>query len=250
MAGRHHPLAARRGTDVEICNVIDDHSRYLVASTCRTTYKSVDVVDTFTHAYTRYGLPASILTDNGAVFAGAPRGGRVALEKQADHLGIRVIHSRPYHPQTCGKVERFHQTLKQRLRALDPAADLDHLQTQLDTFAHLYNTERPHRAVGRRTPAEAYHARPKAGPAPGGLDPTHHRIRHDRIDTNGVVTLRHDSRLHHIGIGRAHAGTPVTLLVAELHVRVITHDGELLRELTLDPTRDYQPQSRAPRPPT
>jgi hypothetical protein len=74
--------------------------------------------------------------------------------------------------------------------------------------------------------------------------PPHYRVRVDRIDTTGVVTLRHNSRLHHIGIGRRLAGTRVTLLVADLHIRIITDDGELLRELILDPTRDYQSQHR------
>src|SRR5207342_1542812 len=79
---------------------------------------------------------------------------------------------------------------------------------------------------------------------------THDRIRRDRVDTTGVVTLRHAGRLHHIGIGRTHARTPVLLLIQDLHIRVINAaTGELLRELTLDPTRDYQPTG-APKGPT
>jgi hypothetical protein len=143
-------------------------------------------------------------------------------------------------------VERFHQTLKRWLARQDPAGSLAQLQAQLDTFADYYNQIRPHRAVGRKPPALAYAARPKAVPTPPTPAPTtpaaHHRVRVDRIDTTGVVTLRHNSRLHHIGIGRKHAGMRVTLLVADLHIRIITDDGQLLRELTLDPTRDYQPQ--------
>ena len=77
-----------------------------------------------------------------------------------------------------------------------------------------------------------------------------HRVRHDRVDQAGTVTLRHDSRLHHIGIGRLLAGTPVTLLVEDLHVRVIhRHTGELIRELMLDPSRDFQPRGVPPGPP-
>ena len=72
-----------------------------------------------------------------------------------------------------------------------------------------------------------------------------YRVRHDRIDTSGVITLRHNSRLHHIGLGRRHARTRVLVLVRDRHIRVLAADGgELLRELTLDPTRDYQPQAR------
>ena len=237
------------GGGVEICNIIDDHSRYTVGSIARTVFKAADVLACFGQAADRHGPPASLLTDNGAVFTAAPRRGRCALETELARLGIGHTRSRPYHPQTCGKVERFHQTLKRWLARQDPAATIADLQAQLDTFTNYYNHTRPHRAIGRRTPATAYHARPKAVPTPPAPTPAtpawHHRVRVDRIDTTGVVTLRHNSRLHHIGIGRAHAGKRVTLLVADLHIRIITDDGQLLRELTLDPNRDYQPQHQS-----
>ncbi|KAB8196456.1 helix-turn-helix domain-containing protein [Nonomuraea phyllanthi] len=89
------------------------------------------------------------------------------------------------------------------------------------------------------------HALPKALPAGSRDADTHTRVRHDRIDPSGVVTLRLGGRLHHIGIGRTHARTHVILLVDDLHVRVVDAvTGELLRELTIDPTRDYQPQEK------
>jgi transposase InsO family protein len=233
------------GTDAEILNILDDHSRLLVGSTARTVFKSADVVDGFRTATAAHGLPASLLTDNAAVFTGAPRrGGRVALEVELVALGIRCTHSRPYHPQTCGKVERFHQTLKRWLTKQPRAATVAALQTQLDTFRGYYNTARPHRALHRRTPAEVFAARPKAQPLAGPIIDGHYRIRHDKIDPSGVITLRHNSRLHHIGIGRAHAGTRILVLAADLHIRIVTTDGELLRELTLDPTRDYQRQAK------
>jgi hypothetical protein len=119
------------------------------------------------------------------------------------------------------------------------------LQAQLDRFAGYYNTQRPHRALGRRTPAAAFTARPKATPAaPGFAVPAHYRVRTDRVDRTGVITLRHNSRLHHVGLGRRHAGVRVLVLVADLDVRVLSEDGQLLRALTLDPSRDYQPQQR------
>jgi hypothetical protein len=123
------------------------------------------------------------------------------------------------------------------------------LQRQLNRFASYYNTVRPHRALGRCTPAQAYAARPKAAPT-GPIIPAHYRVRHDRIDRWGSVTLRHNSRLHHIGLGTRLAGTPVSLLINNLHIRVIgRHTGELIRELILDPTRDYQPRGLPPGPP-
>jgi transposase InsO family protein len=231
------------GTDVEILNGLDDHSRYLVTSQARTVFKAADVVACFHEAAAVHGLPASLLTDNGAVFTAAPRGGgRCAIELEADRLGISLRHSSPYHPQTCGKVERFHQTLKRWLRKQRRARTIAELQTQLDAFGTYYNDVRPHRAIGRRTPAEAYGARPKAGPR-GARIPVHCRVRRDRLDRGGGVTLRNDSRLHHIKVGRRYAGLRVLMLVAGLDVRIVSEDGKLLRELVLDPTRDYQPMS-------
>jgi hypothetical protein len=184
-----------------------------------------------------------VLSDNGAVFTGRSRGqGRVVLEVTLHRRGIRLRHSRPYHPQTCGKVERFHQTLKKWLTTRSRARTLGQLQAQLDTFRGDDNTQRPHRALGRRTPIQADQARPKAVPTGLPLDDTQYRVRHDKLDPSGVFTLRHNSRLHHIGVGRRHAGTDILVLVHQLHVRVLTHDGELLRELQLDPSKDYQPQ--------
>ena len=232
------------GCEVEILNVIDDHSRLLVASDARMIFKAADVVASFHRGAAAHGFCASLLTDNGAVFTAAPRGGRCAIELECARLGIRSIHSRPYHPQTCGKVERLHQSLKRFLTKQEPAGSIDELQGQLDRFAAYYNTVRPHRAIGRRTPAEAFDARPKARPSLQSLPvPGRFRLRRDKVDSTGVVTLRHNSRLHHIGIGRKLVGTRVLVLVDGLEVRAITEDGDLLRSFTLDPKRDYQARS-------
>jgi transposase InsO family protein len=233
------------GTDVEVLNMLDDHSRLLVAAQAFRTTKAADVVVTFHQAARRHGLPASMLTDNGAIFTAESRHGRCAMENELAALGIAYKHSRAYHPQTCGKVERFHQTLKKHLAKQHRPATLAQLQAQLDRFRAYYNTERPHRAVGRRTPAEAFAARTKATPKLAALAVEgHHRVRRDRVDKAGRVTLRYRSRLLHIGIGRAHVGTRVVLLVADRDVRVMNDDGELLRHLTIDPTKDYQPHGR------
>ena len=244
----HRQLAD--GTEISILNIVDDHSRLCVGSDARRNTTGGDVVASFRKAFTRWGIPASVLTDNGAVFTAKQRGdGRVALEVELGVLGVRFDHSRPYHPQTCGKVERFHQTQKKWLAAQPAAATIAALQRQLDRFAGYYNTIRPHRALGRRTPAQAYAARPKAIPT-GVKIPAHYRVRNDTIDSGGTVTLRHNSRLHHIGVGAAHRGTRVTLLVDNLHIRIIGRDtGQLIRELILDPNRDYQPRGLPPGPP-
>lgn len=241
----HWPLA--NGREVEILNVLDDHSRLLIGSTARSVFKASDVVTDVLAGIDRYGRPERMLTDNGAVFTGAYRGhGWVALERELTALGIELRHCKPYHPQTCGKVERFHQTLKKWLTRQPRARTVATLQNQLDRFTVYYNTQRPHRGVGRRTPTDAYTARPKAGPVRRGIriDEQHYRVRRDRVDSNGKLTLRHNSRLHHIGLGRRHAGTRVLMLVCELDIRIIGEDnGELLTTLTLDPSRDYQRQN-------
>jgi transposase InsO family protein len=239
----HWPLAD--GHDVEILNWIDDHSRLCLASTTRPVFKAGDVDATFRTAAAAYGNPASVLTDNGAVFTGRYRHqGRVTLEVTLNERGIVFTHSRPYHPQTCGKVERFHQTLKRWLATQPAARTIAELQAQLDRFRVYYNTVRPHRALGRHTPTEAYQARPKALPTGTKLDDNGWRVRHDTVDSCGKLTLRHNSRLHHIGIGRRHARKPVLILVKDKQVRITAPNGEILRDFELDPTRDYQPQPK------
>ena len=96
----------------------------------------------------------------------------------------------------------------------------------------------------RGTHVRRHSTRPKASPTGTPLDDTHYRIRHDRIDTDGTLTLRHNSRLHHIGMGRRDTGTNVLILVHDLHIRNANTDGELLRELQHDPAKDYQPQAK------
>lgn len=244
----HWRLADR--TDVEVLTWLDDHSRFALSVTAHRPVTGRSVVDTFLAAGATHGLPASVLTDNGMVFTtrfAGGRGGRNGLERTLAGLGIVQKNSRPNHPTTCGKVERFQQTLKQWLAKQPRARTVAGLQAQLDSFVLTYNQHRPHTSLGRRTPAVAYHLLPKDGPAGTGAG-THHRVRHDRVDTTGSVTLRHAGRLHHIGIGRTHAGTDVVMLVDDLDIRVVATTGELLRHLTLDPARDYQPTGRPPGP--
>ena len=109
----HWALAGERG--VEIVNFIDDHSRLCVASVALRVTKALDVVEIFENARQRYGTPASMLSDNGCIYTAKYKGGKVALETELERLGVVFKHSSPYHPQTCGKVERFHQTMKKYL---------------------------------------------------------------------------------------------------------------------------------------
>ncbi|MCW2755877.1 MAG: Integrase catalytic region [Marmoricola sp.] len=207
---------------------------------------------TFRQTAAQQGIPASTLTDNGMVFttrlAGAGRqGGRNSFEVQLRTWNVTQKNSRPNHPTTCGKVERFQQTLKKWLRAQpDQPATIPELQALIDTFIDEYNHRRPHRSLPHRTtPATLYATMPKAVPT-GTRDPdSHDRVRHDTVDNPGTVTLRIAGKLRHIGIGRTHSRTHVILLIHDLDVRIINAiTGELLRELTIDPNKDYQPQKR------
>ena len=228
------------GTEVEILNFLDDHSRLLVASDALIRFKAADVLHSFVAAGHAWGLPESLLTDNGAVFTANSRRGKVVLESQLEMLGVQAKHSTPYHPQTCGKVERFHQSLKRFLGKQPAPTSLAVLQLQLDIFRSYYNQQRPHRALDGRTPLVAFNARLKAAPK-SPAPATHYRVRKDRIDSCGRVTLRYLSRLRHIAVGRAYARQRVRLLVADADVRVLAEDGSLIRQLTLDPNRVYQP---------
>ena len=251
----HYPLAG--GADTEILTWLDDHSRLALRVTAWHRVTGPIVLAEFRAAVARYGPPASTLTDNGMVFTtrlSGGRGGRNAFEHELRRRGITQKNGKPNHPQTQGKVERFQQTLKNWLAAQSPQpATLNQLQALLETFTSYYNTRRPHKSLpGRATPAAAYAARPKAVPGDRSAD-THDRVRTDKIGASGTVTLRHGGKLYHIGIGRAHAGTDILLLVQDLHVRIIAAaTGELLRELTLDPSRNYQPtgKPRHPKPKT
>ncbi len=248
----HYPLAD--GTGTEVLTWLDDHSRLALSVTAHRRVTGPIVLAAFRAAVAAYGPPASTLTDNGLVFTArfaGGKGGRNALENELRRLGITQKNGKPNHPQTQGKVERFQQTMKKWLAAQQPQpATLTQLQVLLGAFADQYNHRRPHRSLAHRsTPATAYAARPKAVPGDRTAD-THHRVRTDIISTSGSVTLRTGGKLHHIGIGRIHAGTAVLLLIQDLHIRILNAaTGEQLRELTLDPTRNYQPTG-APKGPT
>jgi transposase InsO family protein len=249
----HYPLADTETfpKGIEIITWLDDCTRYALHLSAHRAITGTIAAATFRKAAAQHGIPASTLTDNGMVYtvrlAGiGRRGGRNALEQQLRTWHVVQKNSRPNHPTTCGKVERFQQTLKKWLRAQpDQPTTIAEIQTLLDRFQAEYNNDRPHRSLPHRaTPAALYDTLPKALPGPSRDADTHDRTRHDRVDKSGTVTLRVAGQLRHIGIGRTHTGTHVILLIQDLDVRVINAiTGELLRELRIDPTRDYQPRS-------
>ncbi len=220
------------GTEVEICSWLDDHSRYLLGCTVCRRVGGDDVVATFTAAGDAHGWPAATLTDNGSVYTSRFTGGRNGFEYLLAYLGIRQKNGTPGHPQTQGKIERFHQTLKRWLGQGPAAASIAALQDRLDAFRHAYNEERPHRAVGRATP--------KAQPAGSHPARAHFRLRYDVTDGKGAVTLRRAGRLYHLKVGADHARRRVLAIVDEQEVTVVALDtGEILSTHLIEPDRRY-----------
>jgi transposase InsO family protein len=193
------------GTEVEICSWLDDHSRYLLGCTAFGRVDGDDVVATFCAAGEAHGWPAATLTDNGAIYTSRFTGGHNAFEYLLAYLGIRQKNGAPGHPQTQGKIERFQQTLKRWLGQQPAARTLAELQAQLEAFRIIYDEHRPHRAIGRITPAQAYLARPKAHPAGRGA-PGHFRLRYDLVDRGGRITPNGTTQRRGAGVASVGCG--------------------------------------------
>ncbi len=245
----HWPLTD--GTDTKILSWLDDHSRTLLHTSAHLEITGVIVIDSFTTTMDEHGPPASTLTDNGMVyttrFARGNDGRRFqpnGFEQLLADMGITQKNGGPNKPTTQGKIERFHQTLKQWLSADGLVETLDELNTQLARFAHIYNTERPHRAIGRRTPQTAYTATDKAFPTIEAGNKIW-RVRYDKVGTTGTISIRYAGKLRHLGIGRAWANTRVLLLICSNQTMVIDRTaGEIIAEHTIDPNKNYQPKTR------
>ena len=229
---------------VEIINFVDDYSRAALSSVAMPVATAPEVVRVFYETAALYGLPASVLSDNGAIYTTAYRGSHSGMEIELATLGITFKHGKPYHPQTQGKVERYHFTLKKWLRKKPAVATLAELQGQIDTFVHIYNEERPHTARGC-TPMQAWRALDKATIEIDGQKLlAHTKVRRDRVDKTGTFTLRYRSKLHHVGVGRPHRGKRILILVADSDIRVVDEKGVTIRHLELDPSVDYQGRVR------
>lgn len=146
-----------RMTDTKYCyplTILDDYSRFSLEIAPRLSTANV-VIPAFWEVFRKYGMPDSILSDNGAQFAGF-RKGFTQFEKWLMELDILPIHGRIKHPQTQGKIERFHRTMKQELLNHIEIADLADAQNKLAAWREKYNNFRPHEALGMQTPGEVY----------------------------------------------------------------------------------------------
>lgn len=226
------------GTVVKIINIIDDCSRVCIASQVHDAETLTGAWDTVTTGFMAWGLPERFLSDNGSAFK--------SLRHQMTQIGIGFGHSRPYHPQTCGKVERFHPTLKKWLTKQTPATTKPDLQHQLDQFVHIYNHERPHRGINRQIPAAVWHHTPKAGPANTPLADRPTVIKRGTVDKKSVVYGAGKA----ISLPKGNAGLPYTLIATDTRAHVFIN-GQLTRKLELDPNkRDHTIHKRPGRPTT
>ena len=229
----------RDGSDVEIINWLDDHSRLLLHCSVFKAITGKIVTDTFNECRNEYGTPFSTLTDNGIVYTGRFVKGKNGFEYLLSELDIVQKNGSPGHPETQGKIERFHQTLKKWLSEQEAAKDLKELQRQLDEFRIIYNTKRPHKALEMRTPQSSYEATIKATPKVA-KDKEHYRVRHDSVDQFGKLSLRRAGKMHHLGVGIEHHFKKVFVVVDHYRVSVIEKTtGEVLSKHTIEPARVY-----------
>lgn len=227
------------GSDVEIINWLDDHSRLLLSCTVFKAITGKIVIGTFNDARSHYGTPFSTLTDNGNVYTARFVKGKNGFEYLLSELEIVQKNGSPAHPQTQGKIERFHQTLKKWLSQQSSAEDLKELQRQLDEFRNVYNTQRPHRALEMKTPQQSYEATIKATPKQA-KDKDHYRVRYDSVDQTGRLSLRRAGKMHHLGVGVKHRDKKVIMIVDHIKVIVVEkRTGEVLSKHEIIPSRDY-----------
>lgn len=236
----------RQGQEAWVMDILDDHSRVVPALVACSGPTGAAAWAALCRGSLGFGLPAHVMNDNGSCFTGRFQDGEVDFERDLRALGIVQICSSPGHPQTCGKLERFHQTLKRWLAARPRAASLEELQAQLDCFGAIYNALRPHRALGRQTPLEVWRASPPARPGPPRPAPSRASVH--TVAANGFFSWR---RHFSIGVGIRHAGEKV-VVVARGDDLAVFGQGGLLRRFTLDRSKRHQgtggPVGRPPRP--
>lgn len=222
------------GTVVKVITLIDDCTRLCPSLKAVDSVNGETAFDAFTIAAENWGWPERFLSDNAKAY-------KISLANAVRPLGVDHRHGRPNHPQTQGKVERFHQTLQKWLEAQPRPASPEQLQTQLDWFCDYYNNQRPHRAIGRRTPASVFDQTAKAGPSDRPLGTTTTIHRDNKVAANGNLTA--GPYVISLGVARAHQEATAVITGLSCHVFIA---GRLVRQLQLDPTRRFQPQYDRP----
>jgi transposase InsO family protein len=233
--------ALSSGKEVWVMDLLDDHSRLAVAARACSGPSSDAAWMALCDAAERWGLPAHVMSDNGVCFTGRfLHGSENDFERALRTLGIRHIRSSPAHPQTCGKLERSHLTIKRWLERQAPINDEDQLQALLDTWRRIYNHDRPHSSLAGSTPFERWTASPPAQPGNPILEPPDAQLR--RVDALGVVSWKN----HKLGIGIDYADHNILIVARDRDHLKIYGPNSLERDLTIDPTRRYQPSGLPP----
>lgn len=242
-------------TPAWVIDLLDDHARYLVGASAVSDVTAEAAWTVFAAAAALHGMPRQLLSDNGLCFTGRLHGTKVLFENRLAQAGVEMINSAPYHPETLGKLERFHRTLKEWLHDEGPAGTVTGLQELLDRFRDHYNLERPHQGIGDLTPGERYrlgfeifHGQPAQTiapePAAAPLEPPSYPpysiLR--KVSSVGEISYKNLS----IQAGSRWKGA--TLRVVEIGELIhLYHGQELVRALVPDYTKRNQPLGRRPR---
>jgi transposase InsO family protein len=233
------------GTTVVVFDVLDDCTRTLVACHAAPAETTPAAITAISKACQHHGPPALVLSDNGTAFTSrlTHPGSVSTFARTLTDQGIRPINSSPYHPQTCGKVERHHQTLRKWLATQPPPRTLRSLQRLLNTYQTYYNTQRRHSALPQRsTPQQAWQAAPSHG-GPTSLPlQTDATLHHCPVYPTGTISFGH----HRTSVGTALAGTTVTVIRDNNHATIYNTEGHPIGYLHLDPSKSYTTLTRTP----
>src|SRR3954452_24191837 len=236
-----------RGRKCVIFQLIDDHSRYAVASHVAWGETSAAAITVFDKAVAAHGVPQRLLSDNGVALNPTRRAYLGQLVEHVSSLGVEAITGKPHKPTTQGKNERFHQTLFRYLDKQPLADTLTELQAQVDAFDHVYNTERPHQGLpGRVTPLTAWQPPERAGaPPPNPAPPFLTRPAAPRRPPAPPTTAPDGTLVRRLTSQSTFKLDKVTYLVGGQHgfhhvlinidgdtITVINREGEILAEHT------------------
>jgi putative transposase len=239
------------GAKVVILQVLDDHSRRMVASHVGRSENTIDVWAAISKAIENVGVPEEVLTDNGAALNPTRRSRRGVVESRLRALGVKPITSRPGHPQTCGKNERVHQTLQKWLRARPPAETIEQLQQLVDQFDDYYNHRRRNQALSNQTPMHTWHqtqaALPPTPPTPGMSTTTEqaetrstsNAVRELKASSNSNLCMSVAGTTISIRLGQQHASTTVLAIITGDTISIFDRQGTQIRTITIEPDRRY-----------
>ncbi|WP_169592666.1 IS481 family transposase [Antrihabitans stalactiti] len=234
------------GTQVElvdaskawVVDLLDDHARYAIGATATRRFTGYAAWTAMETAIDENGAPRQLISDNGMQFKSGEGEKPVFFQERLKAMGITQLSSRPRHPQTCGKLERYHRTFKEFYADHGPAVDIQDLQRICDEFRWYYNNDRPHRALDEQTPSQVYETLPKVVPG----DPRPKRRNHGPRTLKVSKAGSFNYRKRKINIGQAYTGQHVTVTeVGDLVLVTHTASQKLLRELTLGPVGSYHP---------